>query len=63
MFKSWEEEERKYRTSKVFKSWEEEGRKYQLKRHVNGARRFILCFMVELRAKSQERGSEGFKKL
>ena len=45
----------------MFKSWEEEGRKYRLKRHINGARRFILCFMVELRAKSQERGSEGVK--
>ena len=40
----------------MFKGWEEEGRKYRLKRRINGARRFILCFMVELRAKSQEMG-------
>ena len=39
----------------MFKSWEEEGRKYRLKRH-------ILCYMVELRAKSQERGVKDSKK-
>ena len=41
-------EEKKGRLVKV---WEEEGRKFRLERRVNGADRYVLCFVVDVEAK------------